>query len=1164
MYQFFTTLKGALTEFVPLKFILKMKLSLLCLLLAAIQVSAYSSKAQEVTLKTENTNIKEVFRLLHQQTGYDFLYLSRDLERVPALSLDVHKKPLKTVLEQVFSGLPLDYSIEGNTVLITPRAPEIRASASRQEIPVEGRVTDASGKGIPGVSIRTGTGKTLGMTDENGLYKITVKSRDAVLEFSSVGFQDQQHAVPPEGILDIILEPSTESINDVVVIGYGEVEKKDLTGSVGQVDVKDLMKAPVTSLDQALAGRVAGVQVSAQDGQPGLAMDVVIRGANSLTQSNAPLYVIDGFPVEDPDIAAINPDDVASINILKDASATAIYGSRGANGVIIIETKQGQAGKPVITLNSSLGYQEVQKTMEMMTPYEFIQYQMEINETTTKRLYTQADLDPDDPAYDPQGFTLEHYRNVEGTNWQDLLLKEAPMQIHNLAVRGGNEDTKYAISGSYFNREGIILNTGHRGFQGRANFRQKLSDKVRAGLTANYSQKLQYGQAVNEGGATSFVSSVLYRTWAFRPISGDPNVNLEELEDDPDNTNPSDIRINPVVSSKNEYRKRNTTNFSSNLYLDYDITRDLRLRVQGSVLSSRYDLGNFYNSNTPRGSLLNSGNRRGINGDFRYYQRSNWSNENTLTFKKTYNKVHKLNLLGGFSLQESNTRIYGFAVQHLPNEELEMAGLDEGIPYSADASGGAYGLVSFFGRVNYDFDSRYLLTATFRADGSSKFSPGNKWGYFPSAAFAWNMERESFMENLPQVSTSKLRVSYGLTGNNRISDFGYYSQLGLSLASSYSFNNGTPILGTYIGQIANEKLKWETTEQINIGYDLGLFDERMGLTVDVYRKTTRDLLLNADMPAASGFTRAYKNIGSISNQGLEITLNTVNIQTEDFRWESNFNISFNQNKILKLTRNQESMFSNMRVGQNLSNLYISRVGYPAGMFYGFVFDGIYQVEDFDSPSPGVYVLKNEVPDNGNPRNMIEPGHIRYKDLNGDHIIDYNDMTVIGRGQPVHMGGFSNNFYYKGFNLNVLLQWSAGNQIYNANRLIFDGNYINMYFVNQYASFNERWTPENRSNERFKVGGHGPAGFQSTRVLEDGSYLRLKTVSLGYDLPLRVVSRIGLDGLNVHLSAQNLLTFTNYTGMDPETSVRHSVLTPGFDYSAYPQARTITLGINATF
>ncbi|NGF58015.1 TonB-dependent receptor [Parapedobacter sp. SGR-10] len=1045
-------------------------------------------------------------------------------------------------------------------------AAERFSGAKAQTINISGKVTNEKGEPLVGAFVHVQNENRRALTDANGNYKISVAGENSVLAFSYVGFDILEIKVGDRRTIDAKLTTRNLHMEEVVVIGYGTETRQDLTGSIGTVDMDNLMKAPVGSFDEALAGRIAGVQVSSSDGQPGVGMDITIRGPGSLTQSTAPLYVIDGFPVEDSDNAAINPEEIESINVLKDASATAIYGSRGANGVIIIETKKGKEGKPVITFNSSLGYQQTQKRMEMMSTYEFVKYQLEISKLQSNfvagSLYTPAELPTTHASYDPEGRTLEDYRTITGTDWQDLIFRNSPVHISNLAIRGGNETTKYAVSGSFFDQEGIILNTGARRYQGRATIDQTISDKLKMGLTANYSQNLRHGQVVNDAG-NSFTAYVLYRAWAYRPVSGNPDVDLTEYDDDPDNTNASDIRINPLVSSENEYRKSNSTNFSSNAYVEYAILKNLKLRSRVAVRNTKNRLDLFYNSNTPRGSLLNRSNNQGVNGSFRYTENKGWSNENFLTYNNTYNRYHRLTLMGGFSYQENKSELFGFATQRVPNEELAIYGLGAGQPYSTETGGGEYALMSFFGRANYNFKSKYLLTATMRADGSSKFIKGNQWGYFPSAAFAWNMDKEKFMKAIAAVSSSKLRMSYGLTGNNRISNNGYMPNYGMPLAYSYSFNNGTPTQGIVIERMANRDLTWETTEQLDIGYDLGLYKNRIGLTVDFYNKITRDLLLDADMPISSGFPSVYKNVGTLQNRGWEFTLNTVNIQSESFTWESNFNISFNKNKVLKLADNQNSLYKTMRVGSSIPTLYASRVGYPAGLFYGYIFDGIYQYDDFDSPSPGAYILKKGLPDNGS-TDGVQPGDIKYKDLNGDGTINDHDMTIIGNGLPTHMGGFSNNFSYKGLSLNVLLQWSYGNQIYNANRLIFEGNYINMFGVNQYASFADRWTPENPSNTLFKVGGQGPAGLQSTRVLEDGSYLRLKTVSLAYSFPKRLIQPLALTALDLRVSAQNLLTFTNYSGMDPEVSVRNSVLTPGFDYSAYPQARTITFGINATF
>lgn len=1013
-----------------------------------------------------------------------------------------------------------------------------------------GTVTDATtGDPIPGVSIKLKRNNAVVATDANGKYGLRVGNADYLI-FSYVGYESRTLLVGDKTTLNVLLKPVYNALNEVVVIGYGSVKKSDLTGSVGQVNMDDLTKAPVASFAEALAGRIAGVQVSSSDGQPGVGMDIVIRGANSLTQSNSPLYVIDGFPIEEPDNAALNPDDILSINILKDASATAIYGSRGANGVIIIETKKGKIGKPLVALSSSFGFQQPLKKIEMMNAYEFVKLQKEISAVNAEANYFQ------------NGRDLEFYRTAESIDWQDKVIKQSPMQIHNISLRGGNTQTRYAISGSVFDQEGIILNTGSKRYQGRIAVDQTISKKIKVGLTANYSQITRSGQLVAAGGNANFTAYMMYRTWAYRPTTG-TDVRLEDYDDDPDNTNVSDIRINPVVSSLNDYTHTGTTDFMANAYLQYDILKDLSLKVTGTASSRKSKLDRFFNSKTPQGSPLNRFNSLGVNGSVRYSDNDVWSNENILTYNKAFNKDHKLTVMGGFSIQSTSSNSYGYSAQRLPNEALGMPGLDEGTPFGGVANESDNALMSFYGRAEYNYKSKYLLTATYRADGSSKFYMANRWGYFPSAAAAWNMHNESFMKALPMISNSKLRLSYGVTGNNRIGDFDYFSNLALPMGNSYSFNNGTPTQSIVLSKLGNPKLKWESTQQTNIGYDLGLFKNKIELTVEVYRKTTKDLLLNADMPASSGYAKAFKNIGSIRNDGMEFSLNTVNISNKNFSWSSNFNIAFNRNKVLALARNQERMFSTVRVGQDSPQLYVSEIGKPAGLFYGRIFDGVYQFEDFDSPSPGMYVLKKGIPGNGQTV-PIQPGHIKYRDINGDGTVDDADMTVIGSGQPLHTGGFLNNLGYKGFSLNVFLQWSYGNQIYNANRMMLDGNYLGLANTNQYASYINRWSPENPTNANFKPGGHGPAGAQSTRVLEDGSYLRFKTVSLGYSIPSKYIKRFYLSNLSLVVSAQNLYTFTKYSGMDPEVSVLNSVLTPGFDYSAYPQARTLNFALKASF
>ena len=1015
---------------------------------------------------------------------------------------------------------------------------------------ITGRVVGDDQQPLPGVTVAVKRKTVQTTTTNDGRYSILATSRDTLV-FSFVGMKTLEVVVKEKSSIDITLEINITSLDDVVVIGYGTVKKGDLTGSVGVIDMKDVAKAPVSSFAEALAGRVAGVQASSADGQPGVAINITIRGGNSITQSNSPLYVIDGFPYENPQPAAINPNDIESITVLKDASSTAVYGSRAANGVIVIETKKGKLGKPVITFNTTHGSQSLQKQVELMDAYEFVKYQDELNIARGTPDVTQT-------RYYTNGRTLESYKTIETINWQDHIIRKAsPFKTYDIALRGGTGQTRYTISGSILDQEGVLLNTGFKRYQGRVSIDQTISRKMRAGLIANYGFTNTYGPAATSGQFTNFT---LFQTWGYRPVASE-GIDLLNDQVDPENNVVNNYRFNPLLSRSNDATKNTSGNLDAQAYLSYNISKDLIVKFAGSVNNrlDRRDL--FYNSNTPQGSPNLPENTRGINGSVYYNQYNIWSNENTITYNKVFNKVHSFNLVGGFSMQGTKNEQFGYSAQNLPNEGLGMSGLEEGTVYASIASVSDNTLASYFGRLNYNYKSKYLLTATFRADGSSKFYGNNKWGYFPSGAFAWNMKKENFLQNVSAVSNAKLRVSYGNTGNNRVSDFGYAARMTMPLVNSYSWNNATPTNGIIPSALANRDLKWETTEQIDLGFDLGLFNNRVEFTFDVYRKRTKDLLLSADIPAATGLLTTTKNIGNTENKGLELSLTTVNVATKNFNWTSSFNISFNKNKILALADGQDYILGSSFI---VSNLFISEVGQEAGTMYGYVFDGVYQYEDFDNPAPNVYILKKALPANGNVRNTIQPGDQKYKDLNGDGTVDTYDMTAIGRSQPIHTGGFSNNFSYKGFDLNIFMQWSYGNDLLNMTRYQYEGNGSRLGDLNQFASYINRWSSTNPSNTLFRAGGQGPLARSSSRIVEDGSYLRLKTVSLGYNVPERVIKSLYLSGLRLHFSAQNLLTISGYSGLDPEVSRVNSILSGGLDFCAYPHARTITFGLNATF
>jgi TonB-linked SusC/RagA family outer membrane protein len=1151
MYKIYTVFFCGLKSCSLTKYALTMKLICILLIATIMQVSA-STFGQTVSLTKENIAMKEVLNSIQQQTGYSFIISSELLKEGGFIHVSLKNAPLTEALDKCFEGKPFDYVINKKTIIVSRKRTTERKESIIQ---ITGKVTDENKQPLPGVSVSVKNSGTTVISNNNGLYNISVPGQDAVLVFSYVGYTTQEVVVANKTIFNVVLKEKLTGLDDVIVIGYGTTTKKDLTGSVGQVKIADLNKAPVFTFTEALAGRVAGVQVSTSDGQPGSAQDIVIRGSGSLTQSTAPLYVIDGFAMESFQSNSLNPDDIESITVLKDASGTAIYGARGANGVVVIQTKKGKAGKPIVTVNTSLGVQELRKQMEMMSPYEFVKMQSEMINTT---LVNQV--------YFPNGKTLESYRDVAGVNWQDLIFRRGKMQTYNFAIRGGSERSRYSVSGVANDQEGLMINSGYTRALARVSLDQDLSEKLKVGFNANYSNATSFGLGASSNTGTASISNYIFaNVYGYRPVTANENVNLEEELFDPDvNVDPSNVRINPVITAENTQRKTINSEIIGNAYLTYNFLKELAFNSRVGYRKRMVRGEAFYNSLTPQGSP-SPVNTRGVNGNFSFAENNTWTNENTLTYQKTFHTDHKLTALAGFSLEGVATNTYGATSQFLPNEQLGMLGLDEGTPLAIAASGGDNKLMSFFSRLDYNYKSKYLLTLVARADGSSKFAPGKQWGYFPSAALAWNMTDENFMKSVPFISNSKLRLSYGLSGNNRIGNYDPYNRISFdNRVNGVSFNNSIPQTSAWLSDLGNVDLEWETSITTNIGYDLGLFKNRIELTAEVYRKTTDNLLLNAQIPYISGYSNSTKNIGKIKNEGLEFSLNTVNISTPSFKWESNFNISFNSSKILELTESS-TLFSSVSGGFSPApDLWAAKVGQPISVFHGYVFDGVYQFEDFNSPAAGIYSLKLNVPTNGNARAAIRPGDIKYRDLNGDGMVNAFDQTVIGRAEPVHTGGFSNNFSYKGLSLNVFFQWSAGNDIFNGNRLVFEGNSQYAYHTNQFASWVDRWSPENPTNKNFRVGGQGPVAYGSSRVIEDGSYLRLKTISLSYRVPLKYISKLYLKNLSFQASAQNLATWTNYSGLDPEVSVKNSALTRGFDYSAYPQAQTIVFGLNATF
>ena len=1096
------------------------------------------------------------------------------------------------------------------------------AIAQGKAIKVSGVVIDSKGISLPGVNVMLkGTTKSV-TTDMDGKYTINVPKEQSVLVFSYIGLQTKEEIAKNINGKPVVLLDSLSKLDEVIVIGYGTSTKKDLTGSVGRVAMDDIKKAPVTSFDQALAGRIAGVQVTSNDGQPGAGSQFSIRGS-SISQDASPLFVVDGFPTENMDLNSINMNDIESISVLKDASSIAIYGSRAAAGVIIITTKRGVEGVPKFTYNYSVSYQDDINRIKVLSPYQYVGLMVELDQqlgtpTAPSTKFSGIYLDPS------KGIDLDYYKNVKPLDWAEDLLQLGEIYNHSLKMVGGNKDTKYSFSGAYTDQKGIIINTGMKRYDAKMTFDQKIVKNLRLGVNAGYTNTSTYGTIpnANNGGG------IIYNMWGYRPVNDLTGTDLAGSPVDETilgeviagtSTVVPDNLVNPVQQAKNEYRKNitNTANLSS--FIEYSFLKNFKLKVMGGITSTNTKAEAFYNSKTSQGLTytLSSGaivNPIGINAQTSNILNSSYINENTLTYKNTVNKKHLFDALAGFTYQYAKTYGFGFRSINIPQseEQFGILSLNTGTATTPLRVASHNQMYSFLGRFNYTYDGKYLFTLTGRSDGTSKVQPGKQWGFFPSGAFAWNFSKESFFTGLRSVvNFGKLKASYGMVGNNRVNDFAYAFSYG-----DYTNTQGYPMYQStanpYLGGKApffygNDQLGWETTKQLDLGISLSFFDDRITLDADYYDKLTTGALLLATLPATGGYSVGssgqYQNMGDIMNRGLEFTLNTVNISTKDFKWTSNFNITFNKNKILEFYDGNDVRQTTLTLNGLSTASYpvawVAKVGQPIAQFYGYKWGGVYQYEDFDKQANGSYILKNGLP-TYSPN--VRPGDAKYVDLNGDGVVNINDQTTIGRGAPIHFGGFSNNFAYKGISLNIFFQWNYGNDILNANRLIFEQGPFsnNSQFhtkLNQYATFADRWTPDNPTNDipAARATALDTGVKISDRVIEDGSFLRLKTISLSYILPSDTYKKMGIASIKLSLSAQNIYTWTAYSGFDPEVSTYRvpnpasspggttgqsvtagsgysfvqpssgaPVLAPGLDYTAYPRAFTINFGAEINF
>ncbi len=1036
--------------------------------------------------------------------------------------------------------------------------------AKAQDIKVRGTVTDTDGLPLIAVTIYQTGNLTNGTTsDLDGNYEINVPEA-ATITFSYEGYEDVVKQAPKGGVLNISMAEDKLFLDasEVVEIGYGSVARRDLTGSITKVDMDAVMKGNVSTFDNALTGRIAGVVVSSSDGALGTEANITIRGNNSLTQSSSPLYVIDGFQSESSMALALNPADIESIDVLKDASATAIYGARGANGVIIITTKQGSEGKPRVDFNASWSANRIANKMDLMNAYEYVQLYSEYCDATGA---TNSYL-----SHNGETWTLADYANADTYDWQDSIYRTAFTQNYSISVNGGSKETgtRYNVSISALDQDGIIVNSNFQRYQGKVNLTQEFGKKLKVDLNVNYARAVTNGITPTDAQQSSSASGwLMYSVWGYRPAlpiwdTARANEFLSIMTDsDIDSSN--DYRFNPALTVRNEYRKTIQDNLNAQGAITYKITPDLTLKANGNYTIMNRRREEFNGTQTYTG-YSGSPSGKGINGAIYYTNLTQWLEENTLTWTKHLRNRHHLNLMGGVTFQGQCYIYNGISATQLTTEALGINGLYTGnyqtvTPYEYD-----WRLMSGLFRLQYNMKYKYYLTASMRADGSSKFAKGHRWGYFPSGSLAWNFNREDWLKNSHTIKNGKVRLSWGMTGNNRTTTpYESYAIITTSPGSTSSYDyvdNGTIISGYYPSNMENSELKWETTEQWDAGLDLTLFDgDRIKFTFDWYRKNTRDLLLNATMPASSGYTTAMMNIGSMRNSGVEFSIETVNINRKKFTWTTSFNIAFNRNTVTELTGGQYSLLTSVSWDSRFNSQYpyITQVGKPSGLMYGYIYEGTYKESDFEDGT-----LKSGVPYMTSVgKSSVKAGDPKYSDINGDGVIDDDDRTIIGCGQPIHTGGFNNSFYFHGFDVNIFFSWSYGNDILNANRLIFENGSISN--LNQLKSYTNRYSSTNTDSDIPAVNANGMFVY-SSRVVEDGSFLKLRSISIGYTIPHKSLRKLKISSARVYVSGDNLWTLTNYSGPDPEVSTRASVLTPGFDWSAYPRSYGVTGGLSLTF
>ncbi|MEL7588142.1 MAG: TonB-dependent receptor [Prolixibacteraceae bacterium] len=1124
------------------KVMLSMRFTLFFMLLSLLSSHAATyAQTARLDLNFKDRQIRDILNQIEDQSEFTFMYDNSKIDVGQRISVDLKSATITETLDKIFQNAGVSYKIMGRHIMLYGDSDSGNMN-QQQNIPISGRVVDSSGMPLPGVTVVI-KGTAVGtITDTEGAYSLSNVPNNGILEFSFVGMRTLVVNADRRSIINIALEEETIGIEEVVAVGYGSIRKSDLTGSVSRVKVEDLTDRPATSVEQLLQGQVSGVQITSNTGAPGSGMTFAIRGSTSISGSNQPLIVIDGYPIdsdnggvkmssgsqsgylgqlpEDNALASLNPGDIETVEILKDASATAIYGSRASNGVVLITTKRGKAGADRVSYNFRTDVSSLPQKIDVLNTSDYLKYSNEAYLNSGQDSIYKSDA-------------IARYSETN-TNWQDLIYRTAISQSHQLNISGGQEKMKYSVSAGYLGQEGIVKNSNYDRGSLRLNLDREINDKLKIGVSMN--GVISRNKAAMQSSNISDVSMSVVRG----ALTSRPYDSPYTAEDEIDQSQAG----NPLTLINLADDQNRMTSLLANMFAEYTLAKGLVFKVNTGIntTSSHRD---FYH---PRGTTLGN-----LEGGYAYRGHSssfNYLTEYTLNFNHVFSKKHRINSVIGYTWQEWERRSFGINFLNFPNDNLGYYDLSSATSITNPLSvTEKWGLSSLIGRFNYSFDSRWLITLTARADGSTRLAEGNKWDFFPSVALGWNMHNENFMKNIDFINECKLRASYGFSGNQTIAVGATKSRLG----STGTVLNESIQIGYIQENIGNSNLHWETTRQTNLGFDMAFLKSRVTFGFEYYNKRTEDLLISLTIPPSNGFGSYNTNQGSVENKGYEFDLKGK-LLTGKLKWTMGGNISFNRNKIIDLGGVDSFMGSAFPVvgGQSL---HIAKVGHPIGAFYGYRIEGIYQNQDEVNAGPTDASATNA------------PGSFKYKDISGpngapDGQITADDREIIGNPYPDYVFGISNDWEWKNFMLSVLVQGSIGQDVINANRYYLDALARGVSSNVRQEAWDNRWTGEGTSNIYPRA--TTLASPFSNRfvdfIVEDASYIRVKNITFSYNIPLP--KSIYIKNVKLFASAGNLITWSDYKGYDPEINSKgDKSMMPGVDNGSIPQYRSFSVGIN---